>query len=124
MKREYIRFKIVKIFLVCLFFLMSIIGFNYSATTSIHAATSLEIIQDKDDETKSLKPFIYVGETMDWDVIYNGTPMMGLSSNAFSWYSSNSSVVSTDEDGYGLLHAHAKGSAIISVKYQDGQLHQ
>jgi uncharacterized protein YjdB len=90
----------------------------------IKAASDIKIIQDSTDLSLPLKDFIYVGERMDWDVLEDGLGIGGLNSEGYTWSSSDESVVSieTSEDGiiYGILVAHKKGSAIISVKDSNG----
>ena len=110
--------KIRKVLLMGLIVLTSFTSITYLKTTQVHAASSLEIIQDMRDISLPLKPFIYIGERMDWDVSLNDNPVPGMDTSGFTWSSSNPSIVSVENPG--ILTGHSKGVATITVRYSDG----
>ena len=114
-----LRLKIGKLFLLCLFVLTSVVSFNYATAKQVQAATTLDIIQNYQDGTIPLRASIYVGERMDWDVIRNGVLETGVGANGFTWTSSNPAVAKTDSPDGGVAGV-SKGTAIITVEYQDG----
>lgn len=103
--------------------IFSVIGFSCFTVNNVKAASDIEIIQNRDDLAANLKPFIYIGEKMDWDVMLDGSAYGGMAETGFTWSSSNNSIVSIEDgsNGLGMLVAHAKGTAVITVRYQDGR---
>jgi uncharacterized protein YjdB len=78
------------------------------------AATTLKIIQYKEDTSRPLKKFIYVGERLDFDVMLNGEPVGGLSSK-WSWKVSNSNLAFVEANG--TVNGVASGTITLTVTY-------
>jgi uncharacterized protein YjdB len=83
----------------------------------IYAATTLSIIQVKENTSTPLKPFIYIGEEIDLDVLLNGNPLGGAG-DRFTWKSSNTGVATVSD--LGIVTAKSKGSVKITVSYKSG----
>lgn len=119
------KLQIKDVFLFGLLVVISFLCLNSTTIVEIQAINSFEIIQDAADETKPLKPFIYVGERMDWDVIIDGSAVGGTAAVGYSWKSSDSTVVSIENidtvDCTGILVAKSKGTATITAKAPDGR---
>ena len=66
--------------------------------SNVFAATSLKIIQQKEDPSKPVIKSMYVGETVDIDVLINGNPNGGGSQN-FTWSVSPSTLATISSEG-------------------------